>query len=122
MEEKKENSQERIVIELKYLETPKGRVPTYEFARSLLKAIQILDDVTANIEEKLVKIEERKEMPQNVEELQERLNAVENAIKELEKKIELDLSEILDRLSTLTDAFNELVERVQKLEESLPKD
>ena len=44
------------------------------------------------------------------------------SLNELEKKIELDLNEILDRLSTLTDAFNELVERVQKLEESLPKD
>ncbi len=121
MEEKRED-QERVVIELKYLETPKGRVPTYEFARNLLKAIEILDDVTANIEEKLVKLEERREMPQSVEELQERLTAMENTIKELEKKIELDLGEILDRLSTLTDAFNELVERVQKLEESIPKD
>ncbi|MCS7132368.1 MAG: hypothetical protein N3F65_02445 [Nitrososphaeria archaeon] len=119
--EKKEKGQ-GIVIKPEYIETPRGKVPTFEFVYSLSKAISILDEVTANIEEKLERLEERGEVPQNIEEVRERLSAVENAIKELEKKIELDLGEILDRLSALTDAFNELVERVQKLEGSPPKD
>lgn len=120
--EKKEEGREGIVIRPEYIETPRGKVPTFEFVYGLSKAISILDEVMASIEEKLAKLEEAGEMPRGLEELREKLSAVENAIKELEKRVELDLGEILDRLSALTDAFNELLERVQKLEESLPRD
>ncbi|MCD6341260.1 MAG: hypothetical protein J7L83_00150 [Thaumarchaeota archaeon] len=122
MEGGKDSEENRVIIELKYLETPVGKVPTLEFAKSLLKAIQILDDATANIEEKLGKLEEGGLMPKNLEEVQERLNSMESAIKDIQKKLDLEVGEILDKLSALTDAFSELVERVQRIEESLPKD
>ena len=111
---------EKVVIELKYLETPKGKIPTYEFARGVLKAIEVLDEVTSNLEERLSKVERSRSM--SLDEIKERLASVEEALKDIENRIELELKDISDKISVLTDAFAELVERVKKLEESLPKD
>lgn len=111
---------EKVIIELKYLETPKGKIPTYEFARGILKAIEILDEVTSNLEERLSKVERAGSV--SLDEVKERLTSVEEALKEIENRLELELRDISDKISVLTDAFAELVERIKKLEEALPKD
>ncbi|HDD66763.1 MAG TPA: hypothetical protein ENG52_03980 [Nitrososphaeria archaeon] len=110
---------EKVVVKPRYLETPKGRIPTYDFALGMLKAVKLLDEITAELEEKLSELEKR-ETP-GLEGLEERVALVEESFKRLEKKLDLELEEINDKLSTLTDAFSELMERVQKLEELLAK-
>ena len=111
--------EESVVVRPRYLETPKGKIPTYDFALGILKAIKLLDDATSQLEEKLSRIEKRG--APGLEGFETRINDLEQAIKKLEKRIELDLEEMNDRLSALTDAFNELMERVQRLEELLTK-
>jgi len=108
-----------VVVKPRYLETPKGRIPTYDFALGILKAVKLLDEVTAELEERMSKLEKRG--APGLEGLEERIALVEEAVKRLEKKLDLDLGEVNDRLSALTDAFSELMERVQKLEELLAK-
>lgn len=110
---------ESVVVKPRYLETPKGKIPTYDFALSLLKAVKVLDDVTAELEEKVGRLEKSEAL--GLDELKSRLEKVEKILENLEKRLEPDLEDINDKLSTLIDAFDKLVERVQKLEESLSR-
>lgn len=110
---------ESVVVKPRYLETPRGRIPTYDFALGILKAVKVLDDVMAEFEEKVSKLE--KSGAPGLDELKSRLERLEKILENLEKRLEPDLEDINDKLSTLMDAFDKLVERVQKLEESLSK-
>lgn len=110
---------ESVIVKPRYLETPKGRIPTYDFALSLLKAVKVLDDVTAELEEKVSRLE--KSGASGLDELKSRLEKVEEVLENLEKMLEPDLEDINDKLSTLIEAFDKLAERVQRLEESLSK-
>jgi len=111
---------ESVVVKPRYLETPKGKIPTYDFTLGLLRAVKVLDDVTAELEEKVSRLE--KSGAPGLDELKSRLERVEKILENLEKRLEPDLEDINDKLSTLMDAFDKLVERVQKLEESLSRD
>ncbi len=110
---------ESVVVKPRYLETPRGRIPTYDFALGILKAVKVLDDATAELEEKVSRLE--KSGAPGLDELKKRLEKVEEVLESLEKRLELDLDDINDKLSTLMDAFDKLVERIQKLEENLSK-
>ena len=120
MSEREHEKKDVIVIKPSYIETPKGKIPTYEFVRGLVKAIDILDDAASNLEEKLARIE--KTRAPNLDELRERLSTLEESIKELQERLDFELKDVSDKLSVLTDAFAELVERIKKIEESLPRD
>jgi len=120
----KERDDMTVSLGLSYIETPRGNIPTYESVRELAKImaedINELIDITSNLEERLSKLE--KSGGAGSEELREKLLALEESVKELREKLELELKDISDKLSVLTDAFAELVERIKKLEENLPKD
>ncbi|MEM2187941.1 MAG: hypothetical protein QXG35_01290 [Nitrososphaerota archaeon] len=106
-----------IVLEPKYLETPKGKIPTYDFVKGLAKALEVLDEAVAELEEKI-----RNLAPASVSELNDlkaRLEGVEEGLRSLEKRLELELEDLNDKLTTLTDVVNDLAERVQRLEESI---
>jgi predicted nucleic acid-binding Zn-ribbon protein len=105
-----------IVLKPGYLETPKGKIPTYEFTMGLAKAINILDEAVAELEEKIKGL-----APAGTAELSDlkaRLESAEEGLKSLEKRLELELEDLNDKLMTLTDVVHELAERVQRLEES----
>ncbi len=108
-----------IILKPKYLETPKGRIPTYDFVMGLAKAIDILDEVVAELEDKVKNLE-----PAGVPELSDlknRLESVEESLKNLEKRLELELEDFNDKLTTLTDVINELAEKVQRIEGSMSR-
>jgi len=110
---------ERVVIELKYLETPKGKIPTYEFARAVLKALEVLDEVTSNLEERLNKVERAGSV--SLDEIKERLTSIEEVLKEVQSRLDLEMRDLSDKISVLTDVFADLVERVRRIEESLTR-
>jgi chromosome segregation ATPase len=106
-----------IVLKPRYLETPKGKIPTYDFAMGLAKAINILDEAVAELEEKIrgMTLASTAELS----DLKARLESVEEGLKNLEKRLEVELEDLNDKLITLTDVVHELAERVQRLEESV---
>lgn len=106
-----------IVLKPRYLETPKGRIPTYDFVMGLVKALDVLDEAIAELEERIRNLASTETAELN--ELRARLDGVEEGLKSLEKKLELELEDLNDKLTTLTDVVNELAERVQKLEENI---
>jgi len=108
-----------ISIRRRFLETPKGRIPTYDFTLDILEAVKALANVATELGERVDEL--GKGGGSGLDELKNRLEKVEEVLEGLEKKLELDLEDINDKLSTLMEAFDKLVERIQRLEESSSK-
>lgn len=93
------SDEEKFEVELKYVETPKGRVTTHETTKEIARAIEIISEEESKLEEKLREIESR-----NVG--SEALTSIRDTLENIEK-MEV---EILSRLDALVDAFQELLE------------
>ena len=113
--------EEKVVeIELSYIDTPGGRrVATYESAKSLAEALEVLDEAVAELEGKIGRLERLEGLTKVLEKLLERIVSIEKSILELERSFQTDLGDISDKVSALVDAFGELAERVQRIEDAL---
>ena len=106
-----------IVLTPTYLETPKGKIPTYDFVYGLAKAVEDLSGAVIELDKKIRSLESAG--ASELKDLRARLEGLEEGLRSLEKRLELELEDLNDKLTTLTDVVNELAERVQRLEESI---
>jgi len=114
--------EEKVEIEIipEYLDTPTGKkVATFEFAMSLAKALEVLDEAEASLEERIEKIEKGEHLSKFFEKMEARISVIEKVLSDLEKNIQTEIGDLSDKLSALIDAFHELAERVQRIEELL---
>ncbi|MEM1574936.1 MAG: hypothetical protein QXF09_01105 [Nitrososphaerota archaeon] len=106
MEENSEskNSSEVYEIELSYIDTPKGKVATYESSKKIAEALMLISSENEKIIEKISQIESSGISP-------EKISFIENSLKEIKEM----LIEIAAQLDVLSDTLQELTEIVTKI-------
>lgn len=124
-ESKKEEKRIEIEIIPEYLDTPsRKKVATFDFVMNVAKALEVLDEAEAQLEDRIERIERGEHLAKLIErfeKLEVRIAAIEKTLSDLEKNIQTEIGDISDKVSALIDAFHELTEKLQKMED-LSKD
>jgi hypothetical protein len=102
--ENKNSSNEVYEIELSYIDTPKGKVATYESSKKIAEALMLVSSENEKIIEKISKIESSTINP-------EKISFIENSLKEIKEM----LIGIVAQLDVLTDTLQELTEIIAKI-------
>lgn len=96
--------EEEFVIDLEYIETPRGRVASINTVKKLAEAIKMVHDENEELSTKLMSLELK--LPS-----EELLNRLDNRLAALEK----GQDQILSHIDSLIEAFNNLVEVLEKV-------
>lgn len=109
MEESKDkNSNEEVYeVELSYIDTPKGKVATYESSKKIAEALMLISNENDKIMEKISKLETTIINP-------EKISYIENSLKEIKEM----LIGIAAQLDLLTDTLQEITELIAKNKEA----
>lgn len=96
--------EEEIVIDLEYIETPKGKVASINTVKKLAEAIKVVHDENEELSQKLKSLESK--LPS-----EELLNRLDSRLAALEK----GQDQILNHIDSLIEAFNNLVEVLERV-------
>lgn len=93
------SEEENFEVELKYVETPKGKVTAHDTTKDIARAIEIISEEESKLEEKLKEIESRTISPEVIASIRETLENIE--------KMQVEIHSMLD---ALVEAFQELID------------